>query len=540
MKIRTDIVKMYKEIHGWVGIISGLALFIAFYAGAITMFEEPLQRWASPQSGLAAPVSLERTPELVAAVLAEHPEAAKGYEIHLATGPEQPARVSWSVRNPGADEHAAPQTFYAALAPDGSLQVEEQGPSSVAQFVDVLHQQVGLPFAHEISMPIMGGIALLYAVAIVSGLIVLLPSLVKDFFAMRIGKNAKRMWLDLHNVLGVLSLPFHLVMALTAVVFAFHDQFYDAQGATFARGGSGGMTEVSAPPPDREPLAPAAIVQRVREQAPDFGLRSLNYLQRPDGARILRVTGSDPRYGLRGPTYALAELDPYTGRFTETDYMPGMQDGWGATITSFFALHFGNFGGAGIRWTYFLLGLAGAFLFYTGNLLWIESRRRRERKAGAVMQTRSTRILGALTVGVPLGCIAGISVTVAAAKPLGLNASEGIHSAIYYAVFLAFTGWALLRGAARAGIELLPLAAAAMLLVPAATLVSLGQGQSASVTMVDLTALLAAGVLWLAWRNTRRRGRKGERDSVWSARTERSRVATRSICDDFRSADRKR
>ncbi len=48
MKIRTDIVRMYKEIHGWVGIVSGLALFIAFYAGAITMFEEPLQRWASP------------------------------------------------------------------------------------------------------------------------------------------------------------------------------------------------------------------------------------------------------------------------------------------------------------------------------------------------------------------------------------------------------------------------------------------------------------------------------------------------------------
>src|SRR3546814_17552539 len=80
-------------------------------------------------------------------------------------------------------------------------------------------------------MPIMGGIALLYAVAIVSGVICLLPSLVKDLFALRFGKNLKRMWLDLHNVLGLFSLPFHIILALTSVVFAFHDQFYDAQDA---------------------------------------------------------------------------------------------------------------------------------------------------------------------------------------------------------------------------------------------------------------------------------------------------------------------
>src|SRR3546814_13080360 len=76
---------------------------------------------------------------------------------------------------------------------------------------------VGLPFDHQIAMPIMGGIALLYAVAIVSGVICLLPSLVKDLFALRFGKNLKRMWLDLHNVLGLFSLPFHLIMALTSV-----------------------------------------------------------------------------------------------------------------------------------------------------------------------------------------------------------------------------------------------------------------------------------------------------------------------------------
>ena len=55
MKIRSDIIKVYKDVHIWIGIVSGLMLFIAFYAGAITMFEKPLERWATPPSTLSPP-----------------------------------------------------------------------------------------------------------------------------------------------------------------------------------------------------------------------------------------------------------------------------------------------------------------------------------------------------------------------------------------------------------------------------------------------------------------------------------------------------
>lgn len=522
MKLPTDVIRMYKEIHGWVGIVSGLALFIAFYAGAVTMFETPLQRWASPPPSLAPAPSLERTPELVAKVLAAHPEAAKAYQIHLSVDSANPARVSWTSARGEEAEHGGGETHYASLAADGSLQVATGGPSQVAQFIDVLHQQVGLPFSHEIAMPIMGGIALLYTIALVSGLVVLLPSLVGDLFALRIGRNVKRMWLDVHNVLGLFSLPFHIVMALTAVVFAFHDQFYGAQGMVFGgeeRGGRAALSAPGTPPPAS--LSPVQLVARVRQQAPGFTPEVLVYGQGRGGLPSLRVQGSDARFGLRAPTYGMAGLDPETGRIVSTDYMPGMQDGWSATVTSFFALHFGSFGGNPIRWAYFLLGLAGAFLFYTGNLLWVESRRRKERKAGAVEQTRATRILGALTVGVPLGCVAGISLTLAASKVLGSAAGHGVHSAIYYAVFLGMTAWALIRGAARAGVELTACAALAMLTIPLASLLAGPDWfDTAALVLVDATAVALAILLALSAFAARRRTQDGPRDSVWSRRAD--------------------
>jgi uncharacterized iron-regulated membrane protein len=525
--MRTDIVRTYKDIHSWVGIISGLALFIAFYAGAITMFEEPLQRWASAPTELSPPPSLERTPELIDKVLVAHPEARKSYRIHLVTGPEQPARVSWETgtrRKPGP-------TYFASLAPDGKLEVSTRKPSEVAELVDVLHQQVGLPFAHEISMPIMGVIALLYAIAIVSGVICLLPSMIKDLFALRFGRNLKRMWLDLHNVLGLFSLPFHIVMALTAVIFAFHDPFYLAQGAVQKVGAAQverrgpPRPDPKAPPPElavvKAVLPPAELARRIERQMPGFTLKGMSYEYNQQEGPHGHILGSDPRYGMRGPTYGLGEVDTRTGTITEADYLPGRQSGWFAAITSFFAVHFGNYGGPPVRWSYFLLGLAGAFLFYSGNLLWIESRRKKERKSGAVEQTRATRILGALTTGVPLGCVAGISVTIAAAKwlPADLDDLAAWHSRIYYAVFLLAVAWALWRGAARSGSELLWAAAFATALIPMASLsaaVGGGWNHGGATLFVDAVAGIGAIALAFMAMAARRRALNGPRDSVWS------------------------
>ena len=520
-KIRSDIVKVYKDVHIWVGILAGLMLFVAFYAGAITMFEKPLERWATPPSALAAPPPIERAPELVRAVLAAHPQAAKNYSVVVATTPDAPARVVWRVRG---DRPRQFTEFGASFAPDGTLQVEQLRKAPVAQLVDTLHQLVGLPFSDAVARPIMGIVALLYAVALVSGVIILLPTLAKDFFALRIGRNIKRLWLDVHNALGFVSLPFHLVMALTCVVFAFHDPFYDLQDKVVYPNGIpwGEEEHAPPPPPGAQPLPADALLRRVHAQLPGFDVYSFTFQQGEDRVEG-RVTGLDARHGTRARTYASTHLDPYTGEVDPHD-LPGHMERWDAAVNAFFMLHFGSYGGNPVRWLYLLLGLGGALVFYTGNLLWIESRRKKQRDAGLPVQKRSTRVLGALTVGVSLGCVAGISATVAATKwlPARVDDVAAWHEGIYYAVFAAAVAWAFLRGTARGAYELLWAAALATALVPLGSLAGIwniggtwnhpGMGY-----VVDLTALAAVPVLLWAAARTRRRARQGHPDSVWSA-----------------------
>ncbi len=117
---------------------------------------------------------------------------------------------------------------------------------------------------------------------------------------------------------------------------------------------------------------------------------------------------------------------------------------------------------------YFFFGLSGAFLFYSGNLLWVEKRRKNQnRHQPDVRQTLSTRLMASATVGVCLGSVAGVCLTLVAGK--WLHAAANINTtylAVYYTVFLASLAWAFWRGAARAAVHLLALCALAAAAIP--------------------------------------------------------------------------
>lgn len=539
--MRSEFIRIYKSVHTWAGIVAGMALFIAFYAGALTIFKEPLTRWATPPSashGTAVP--LDQASALIARTLQDQPAASKDFQLHLQAAEHLPRGLSWQVRDGWAvdDDHSSAHHFIATLDADGVAHIGETHPSQLAEFIDTLHRVVGLPVDNDPNRWVMGAIAVLYAVALVSGVIVLLPSLVKDFFAMRVGKNLKRMWLDAHNVVGIVSLPFHLVMALTAVVFAYHDGFYFIQdklihngkwASAFARGGAPAKASPHDPATMRLPTELLASVQAL---SPSFEPTSIQYLGVTGPHAVVRVWGRDHTAHSPRSVGGFVALDPYSGKIINTDFLPGRQGLPNATIGSFFALHFGTYGSTLVQWVYFLLGLAGAWLFYGGNLLWVETRRIKAARNddgsdSPPDQRRDVRWMAAATVGICLGAVCGISLTIVAAKWLHGRVDDlnAWHQMLYYAVFLGALIWAFFIGPARAAIHLLRLAALSTFAIPLTSLLAwmlptLGMWPHGSVATlsVDATALVGSlGFVWLA-RATTRRVMQGPADSVWSVR----------------------
>jgi uncharacterized iron-regulated membrane protein len=499
--------RTYLSVHTWVGLIAGFGLFIAFYAGAITIFHEQLQAWETPPARTAGPPVAPQ--DLVDAVLQAHPEAAAGFVLRLPTA-----------HQPGTELEFGERHFRLDAA--GRLE-EFRERSQLVDFIYRLHYTAGLPRSWGIY--VLGVVCILYGLALASGVVIYAPSLVKDLFALRVGKNVKRMWRDAHNAIGMLSLPFHLMYAWSSAVLAlgllllapFQFLVFDGKLLQLA----GADIYVSLPPKPAgvaAPLAPAGLLlAQARQAVPGIEVETMSYQRAGDLHGQVQVVGQVQQRTLAG--MAAVVLDAASGKVGRVvmpeNFSPGTR-----FLRSLQSLHFASFGGAAVQWMYFILGLAGAFLFYSGNLLWIESRRKR----GTLAQPRSARLMAQATLGVCLGCVAGVSAVfllnqLAPAAPGALPLWEERG---YYAVFLLCVAWAFARPPARAAHELLLLCATLCAAIPLAhwhaggaeALRAMAGGGVA--TGVAAVALLLAALYWRMGRAVLRRGRHGDPCSVWS------------------------
>jgi hypothetical protein len=266
----------------------------------------------------------------------------------------------------------------------------------------------------------------------------------------------------------------------------------------------------------------ARSIEVAREQGvQDFEPAYLKLANAGDANAVVEVTGESS--DALGPLGSVA-LDANSGALLATQ-LPGQRDANHATLSSAYALHFGEYGNAWVKWMYFLLGLGGAFLFYSGNLLWVESRRKRRQ----VQQGRAQVNLARATVGVCIGVCVAISVAFIAAQLLEMRALShpvNVAPGLGWACFVTWALcvlWAALRPPIRAAVELLWAAALTTALIPVAHGVATGWWLWKSAAaghwnlfFVDAVALAMAFAFASLARATLRRARHGEPNSVWA------------------------
>lgn len=508
--MKAGTLRRFTSVHTWVGLVAGIGLFIAFYAGAISVFVHELQGWEEASEGVAFDPP-ERTQQLLDTMLATYPEAA--HELYMALPGEHGPRASihWY-------EQATGKNHVFRLGDDGKL--DSGMGHGATQYVYDLHFTAGLPRAYGAYL--FGVFCILYGLALVSGVILYAPVFIKDLFALRIGKNLKRMWQDAHNVIGLLSLPFHVIFAWSGAVLAIgYLMLAPFQFLVFENKLLEIVEPDITPAPHIEPanvpatpLKIAELLRRAEVIYPGLEPDGLSLHESGDrngtatvmghvedqvlsqhGAVVMNIASGEP----------LRVVSPQT-RSVGANFLAGLT-----------SLHYGQFGGMAVKWLYFLLGLAGAFLFYSGNLLWIESRRRRRKDHAE--QPRRTRFMAALTLGTCLGCVAGVS----AVFLVSVLATPALVPTTYVAVFFACTLWAFLRHPARAGHELLWLCALLTAAIPVAGFVASGEHVLSAMARghwqragIDLTALAGAAVFARLAIATLRRGRSGDPNSVWA------------------------
>jgi uncharacterized iron-regulated membrane protein len=268
--------------------------------------------------------------------------------------------------------------------------------------------------------------------------VVIHKKLFAEFFVFRPQKRLQRSSLDLHNLTGVLGLPFHFVITLSGLIVFMAVYFPLAPWAAYG-GGSIASAAYTAEAQGRYTRAKAnrsgtlASLDAMLAQAEHEWGGGRAYLVRvwhPGDAgsyvELRRSFAHDITLN-RDQIYFDAATGAVLHRFAAAPVM---------TVQRFISgLHLIQFEHWTLRWLYFLAGLAGSVMIATGFIFWLEARRARH----ALKRLAGVRLVEGLTIGSISGIVIATLAFLVANRllPLGLANRAGWEMGAFYLAWIA-------------------------------------------------------------------------------------------------------
>ena len=179
-----------------------------------------------------------------------------------------------------------------------------------------------------------------------------------------------------------------------------------------------------------------------------------------------------------------------------------------------YSLHFGDYGGMLVKWLYFAMGLLGALLFVSGNVLWCE--RRSDRQG----PSRGSAFLLRLTLGLCFGVVIGVASSFLVSKGLPYTPWAAwvatAERAICGVGVVLLVLWSLRASPLRFSGLMLMVAPLCYLAVPLLQVVlEGGHALEADNLLINGLLLLVALSLWVVRRQFRKRVRLAEPHPLW-------------------------
>ncbi|MDT0686600.1 PepSY-associated TM helix domain-containing protein [Autumnicola psychrophila] len=220
-KKHTTFRKWIGKIHLWLGLASGIIVFIVAITGCIYVFHDELKDLTQPWRKVAvqekefvAPSILQQKVEL------RYPDSEPGMVVYQ--GRERPAFVYSLIEDAGYNIYFNP--YSAELI--HSQKIEDE----FFAIIENLHMYLLLP--EEIGRQVVGISTIVFIVMLISGIILWWPKKRKNLKSrLKIKFDAKwrRVNYDWHNVTGLYISLLALIIAITGLSFSYewmHESFY--------------------------------------------------------------------------------------------------------------------------------------------------------------------------------------------------------------------------------------------------------------------------------------------------------------------------
>jgi uncharacterized iron-regulated membrane protein len=500
-------------LHTWVGLLLGWILYFMFITGTAGYLDTEIDRWMRPE----APVAQWPLP----------PESVVG-QARTYLEVQAPEADRWFITLPINRNEPFPRVFWTGaggegVSPSGNEQLDP-GTGAAIQGRDTAGGQTlyrmhwKLHYLPDTVSEWLVGVATMFMfIALITGVIVH-KKIFFDFFTFRPGKG-QRSWLDAHNVVSVVTLPYQLMITYSGLIFmmfiympliiaawygpgepnrkVFFNEVFEAPGLVEASG-------IPAPL-----VALDAVIAQARHHWAGAPIASLD-VRHPGDSNSRIVVRSDLAAGpLRAVN--LLVFDGVSGELLAERH--ALNSGAKGFRDVLLGLHEGLFAGPTLRALFVLSGLLGAAMIATGLVLWSVKRRQRIEKTRQAPQL-GLRLVERLNVATVVGLPIAIAAYFWANRLLPLEMAKRADWEVH-ALFLAWLVMfvhAAARPARRVWQEQCALAALAFALLPLLNALTTDRHLVASLAAADwvfagfdLSVLaMGAGFAGLAWSMARR------------------------------------
>lgn len=363
-----DTFKTWYLIHKWTSLICTVFLLLLCLTGLPLIFSHEIGHWLGDRV---------EPPEMPGFASSGTPWANLDHMVEVAKARwpgefvrfvSQPRDMpdAWNVSmglTPDAIESSANLTFDART---GELLLDRTSGQGVMHVIDKLHVDLfaGLP-----GTLFLGFMGLLFVASIVSGVVVYAPYMRKlPFGTVRRERGRRLKWLDLHNLLGIVTVAWVLVVGVTGVINTLARPAFSYWQSTE-------LAAMTAPWRGKPVPTTFASLDRAVQTA-----RTAEPTMKP---AFVAFPGT-PRAGnhhyvvfMRGDTPLTLRLikpvliDAQSGEFTDKRDMP-----WYVTALRVSQpLHFGDYGGLPLQIVWAVLDLITIVVLGSGVYLWFARRK---------------------------------------------------------------------------------------------------------------------------------------------------------------------
>lgn len=385
-------------LHTWFGLVLGFILIIVFFFGSLSVFDREIDRWAVPETRFApqimpsfdtvlAPIFRQMTPnddELAKArarVNGPLPSVLPMLYLSAYTTHRDPVlRLYGEFSVPNNLNNPDDQVY-------GSLTIDPRSGSVLSQdrlnigseFYFPMHYGLHITWNY-VGYWLVGFATLAMLAALVSG-VVIHRKLFRELFTFRPQKRTQRSILDLHNLTGVVALPFHFVFALSGlIIFAsVYLPVSSTQLAPLAQKHAQQDAVAKGLPfnPTGTPAILASVDAMVAEakrrwaergMPGEVGFLTITHVNDSNSYVSLYRAGSD-RVSLVGQG---VHFEGTSGRVLYEEPAPSIVAGINQFLTGLHLQHFEHWL---LRWLYVLGGLLGCICIATGFIFFVEKRK---------------------------------------------------------------------------------------------------------------------------------------------------------------------